>query len=156
MSRNVNNDAYMENNTLDSSQVTLDENTAQGRKDLERTRDSILDKIGSELRQQLYTLDMEGQKVGVTGKVQIEQLKQAAIDKGMGQLHQADQWLQGEMGKISKSDTNTVKKAAAGKFHDGMNSGPVLDYNTFAGQAQAPQGGPAMTQLPLFTRNKRV
>ncbi len=156
MSRNVNNDAFMDDKTLNTEQENLNVATTQGKKDLERSRDSIVDKIGSELRRDLYALDMEGQKLGITGKVQIEQLKREAIERGMGKLQEADTWLSSQMGGIKANDTATIKRNAAESRFAGLNSGRVLDYNTFAGMAQPPQAGPSVSPLPLFTRNKRV
>lgn len=151
--RNVGNQAFLQNRDLDTQQGNLDLQRGQGVTDIHRQRDEAVATIGSQVRQQLADLDAQGQGLGITGKVAIDQEKQKVIDAGMAQLNNVDAWLQGQLAGVSPEAQDRVKTAAVALQQGGTSNVTPFDFGTFAGQQLQ---GPAVNQLPIFTRNRRA
>lgn len=152
-SRAVNNKAFIDNRNIDTQQGNLDLQKTTGVTDWNRQRDEIVSNIGQQVRSQLAQLDAQGTGMGITGKINVDAEKQKIIDAGMAQLNQVDGWLRSQMGGITPQDMATTKTNAIALQNGGQSDVTPFDFGTFAGQQMM---GPAIDQLPLFTRVKKV
>lgn len=151
--RGVGNQAFLQNRGIDTQQEQLDLQRGQGQTDFHRQRDEVVANIGSQVRQQLAELDAQGQGLGVTGRVAVDQEKQRVIDEGMTQLNAVDQWLQGQLGGIHPQDQGTTRANAVALQQGGTGNITPFDFGQFNG---IQVNGPAIDQLPIFTRARRI
>lgn len=151
--RSVGNQAFLEGRELDTEQSQLDLGRGQGQTDFNRVRDEQVSNIGSQVRQQLAALDAEARGLGITDRVAIDQEKQRVIDEGLSQLNEVDAWLQSQLGTVRPQDAATTKANAAALQQAGTAGSNPFEFDPFGGQQIS---GPAIDQLPLFTRNKRI
>ena len=150
--RTVGNKAFLDNRGIDTQQEGLDLQRNQGTTDFRRQRDDAVSTIGSQVRQQLAALEAQGQGLGITGKIAVDQERQRIIDSGLGQLNDIDAWLQGQLGGVRPQDQATTRTNAIALQQGGQGNITPFDFGAFQGpQVQ----GPAIDQLPLFTRNKK-
>ena len=151
--RGVGNKAFLENRGINTNQEQLDLQRGQGRTDWARTRDELVSNIGQQIRGQLAELDSQAQGLGITDRIAIDQEKQRLIDEGLGQLNEVDTWLQGQLGTVNPQDDATTRTNAIALQQGGTGNITPFDFGEFQGIQQL---GPAIDQLPLFTRNRRV
>lgn len=151
--RGVGNSAFLENRNIDTQQEGLDLQRGQGQTDLHRQRDEAVATIGSQVRQQLSDLDSQGQGLGITGKIAVDQEKQRIIDEGMAQLNGVDGWLQNMLGGVSAEGGDAVRTNAVALQQGGTGNITPFDFGTFEGQKLQ---GPAIDTLPIYTRSRRV
>lgn len=150
--RGVNNGAGLQNAQLDQSQSALQQHIIDTTNDLHRQRDQQVNSIGSTIRQQLAQLDQQAIGLSLPGRIAVDQEKQKIVDAGLAQLQGVDQWFQQQVGTVAP-ETQDQRIAAV----QGLRAaGTALD-NPFTQQFDQQQvQGPAIDQLPLFTRNKKV
>lgn len=153
-SRSVNSQAGLQSNQLDQSQKALTDNENYSKVVLQRNRDNAVNTIGTDLRDQLSKLDQQAQGLNLAGRIQVDQEKQSLVDKGLAQLQELDQWYAGQLSGVAPQTQDQVIAAA-----QGLRSAGTALSNPFADQLNFDQQqvqGPAVNQLPLFTRNKKI
>jgi hypothetical protein len=149
--RKVGNQAFLQDREIDTQQDTLNNTIGQGKTDFTRGRDDAVATISQQVRQDLADLEAKAQEIGATGP-QVEAERQRIIDEGMGQLNEVDTWLQSQIGGVGPQDRATTQKNAVELRRGGQAAATPFDF----GQFQVMQGGgPAMSQLPIFTSTKR-
>lgn len=150
--RAVNSGAGLQNAQLDQSQSQLQQHIADTTTDLHRQRDTYVNQIGSDVRDKLAQLDTQAQGLSLPGRIAVDQEKQNIVNAGMQQLQGVDQWFQSQIGGVSPETQDQQLTAVQGL----RGAGTALS-NPFSQQFDQQQvQGPAVDQLPLFTRNKKT
>lgn len=150
--RSVNSSAGLQNSQLDQSQQQLTQHIADTTGDLHRQRDTYVNQIGSDIRDKLGQLDVQAQGLSLPGRIAVDQEKQNIVNAGLQQLQGVDQWFQSQLGGITPETQDQQLAAVQGL----KGAGTALD-NPFNQQFDQQQvQGPAVDQLPLFTRSKKV
>jgi len=152
--RGVNNQAGLQSNQFDQTQGELNQQKQLGVDDFHRTRDNLVTNIGTQLRNQLSALDAQAQGLSLPDRIAVDQEKQSLIDAGQAKLQEVDQWLQDQLGTINPQSQDQVQLQAQGLRSAGQGSSNPFDLGGFGQQVQNEQN-PAISQLPIFTRNKR-
>lgn len=151
--RSVNNQAGLQTVQLDQSQQDLNSQTATGKEDFDRTRTNLVNNITTNLRYQLAQLDQQAQGLSIPDRIAVDQEKQTLIDAGQKQLQEVDQWLQDQLATITPESQDQVLADVQGLRAAGTASPNPFNTGDFSGQQVQ---GPAVAQLPLFTRNKKT
>lgn len=152
--RGVNSQAGLVSNQLNQSQQQLQDQGQLGVEDFRRTRDNLVTNIATELRNKLATLDAEARGLSLPDRIAVDQEKQNLINAGQAQLQEVDQWLQSQLGGVVPQTPEQVQLAAQGLRQAGQGSNNPFDLGDFGTQVMNEQT-PAISQMPLFTRNKR-
>lgn len=150
--RGVGNQAALQGRQLDTAQEDLNLQNNQGQTNFHRIRDQAVQSIGSDIRQRLAELDQTGQGLGLNGRVAIDQEKQQLINSGMQRLQEVDQWLQSQLGGIAPESQDQIIGNALQMGQAGTQTANPFDIGQFGSQQI---NGPAVDQLPLFTRARR-
>lgn len=152
--RNVGNQAFIANHTIDANQQNLNDQTTSSVADLHRQRDEQIATIGSQARQQLAALDSQAVGLSLPDRIQVDQEKQKIIDSATNALSGVDSWLNGQLAGVTPEDQATISKNANALKLGGTAGTNPFDTNTNSTGLQV--SGPDISQLPLFTRNKKV
>lgn len=122
-------------------------------KDLGNQRDSIIANIGTDIQQKLQALDAESRGLGITGRVQIDALKNQVVNEGRQKLMEVNNWLQSQFGNIKSAGTDQVNKRANELQMAGQTAGDLLGLGESSGiQAGAGMG---LNQLPIFLQPRK-
>lgn len=148
--RKVSNSAFLENREIDTQQDALDLQKGQGVTDWGRSKDDMVANIGQQVRSQLAELESRAAELGATGP-EVEAVRQQIIDAGIGQLNAIDSWLSGQLGGVTRQSSEDTRKNAAELRRGGQAATP-FDFGQFGG---IQLGGPAIDQLPIYTRNRK-
>lgn len=151
--RGVGNQAVLQGREIDTQQEGLDLQKGQGQTDFNRVRDEQVATIGNQVRNQLAALDAQGQGLGITGRIAVDQEKQRIIDEGLAALNEVDAWLQSQLGGVRPQDVNLTRTNALALQQAGTAGVNPFEFG------EAPEQriqGPSIDFLPLFTRNKRT
>lgn len=148
--RSVNNQAFMQGRDIDTQQGNLNLQRGQGNTDFSRARDDMVATIGQQVRSQLAQLEAEAAKIGATGP-DVEAERQRIIDEGIGQLNDVDAWLQSQLGGVGPQDMATTRRNATSLRQGGAQATP-FEFDQFTPDFA---GGPAIDQLPIFTRTRK-
>lgn len=150
--RSVNNQAGLKTAEIDQSQQQLGTQIQRAKDDLVTTRNNTVNDIGNNVRNQLAALDQQAIGLSLPGRIAIDQEKQNIVNQGMAQLQQLDQYFNDQLGQLHQlTPEETAARAVALQQAGAASSNP---FNLgLAGQQEV--SGPAIDQLPLFTRSKR-
>lgn len=149
--RQVGNQSFLQNRDINTEQEGLDLQENQGMLDFGRSREELVGKIGSEVRQQLASLDSQARALGLSGP-DVEAEKQRILDAGMGKVQAVQQWLETQFGGLNPQDMDTTRRNAAALQQGGTSD--VTPFN-FGQMAVTQSGSASNSNLPLFVRNRR-
>jgi hypothetical protein len=140
-------------------QNTLNSQQQQGLAQLSQMRNDAATSVGNDVATQLQNLDYQANSAGITGKVQIQALKQQVVNEGLAKLSSIDQWLQGQLASVTPQSTEQAAAAAYGQLQQGasnMGGNATFNTNTNITPVDA-QGNPVQgafdSLLPLYLRN---
>lgn len=150
--RSVGNQAFLQGRNIDTSQDALNLQKTTGLSKFQSARDDAVNTISSNVRSALATLDQQAQGLSLPGRIAVDQQKQQIIDAGMGQLQSVDSWLQGQVGGINPESSDAVQSTARQLQSAGTAGTNLFDVGNLNPGVQV--AGPAIDQLPLFTRRK--
>ena len=151
--RALGNQAFLENRDIDTSQEELDVQEGSGRNDFNRIRDEQVQTIGNQMRQQLLSLDQQAAGLSIPDRIAVDAEKQRVIDEGLAQLAEVDRWLQEQLGTVNPASQDAIRAAARELQTAGTAGENPFDLGGTPGQTMT---GPAISQLPLFTRPRRT
>lgn len=129
------------------SQNSLNTQVSTGLAALHQQRDSAVQTIGNQVEDALNQLDYYANGVGLSGKVQIDGLKNQIVQEALGKFSQIDNWLSQQQSGIQPLTTQQAADKAyadiqAGHTNTG-NSFAYQDPNNAALNTPAPQPGQA-------------
>jgi hypothetical protein len=148
------------------SQAQLDQNTVnqqqtQGLAQLQQMRNDAATQVGNDVATQLQNLDYQANNAGLTGKVDIQGMKQQVVNQGLAKLAAIDSWLQGQLGANTPQNVNDAAATAYGQLQQGASNiggNATFDTNTTVSPVDA-QGNPVAgafdSMLPLYLRSNK-
>ena len=145
------------NMAIQDAQVDLESQRATGVRKLGESKQTIVNGIVSEARNQLASLDAQIANASLPDRINIEQEKEAIRQEALGQLQNYDNTLTQGMAGITASSIDDRRSKAREMAMAGDAPESAFQYTE---QAPAQWGGtgPFASNLPLFTfgRGKKV
>lgn len=147
---NVGNQYAKGNMAIQDAQVDLDQQRATGIRKIGESKQTIINSIVSDARNQLAALDAQIASASLPDRINIEQEKEAIRNEALAQLQGYDATLTSGMAGITP---NTVEQRRAKALE--MASAGQAPESAFQYTEQAPAqwagSGPYATNLPIFT-----
>lgn len=151
----INNDAAVKGQEQDVAQTNLGTQKDEGIRNLSTYRDTVLDQISNDTQQKLASIDGIAQLQGLSGKVDINGIKQQVIQNAQDKIAAADSYIQSLIGGITPTSADDTAKNAYALANSGVqSSGPGLTYQQSDINPTQQLGGAPTTQLPLYLKPK--
>lgn len=140
---------------IDQSQLSFDEQAAQGVRHLQEGKTAAVNQIVSDARNQLAALNAAAAKATLPDRIDIEREKEVIKAKVLAQLQQYDQQIQNAPGSVSPLGQD--QRAIQANQLAQAGAAPENAFNfTSEVPAQYQNTGPFASELPIFTYNKRT
>jgi hypothetical protein len=110
-----------------SDQANLNSQVQTGLASLHQQRDDAVTQIGNQVADALNQLDYYANGLGLSGKVQVDALKNQVVNDGLGKLQNVDNWLTTQLA----SNTPVTKDQAAAKAYADIQAGNTNAGNPF-------------------------
>lgn len=153
----INNDAAVKNQSQDVAQTNLGIQKDEGVRNLSTYRDTVLDQIANDTQQKLSAIDGIAQLEGLSGKVDINGIKQQVIQNAQQKIADADTYIQNQLGGINPTSADDIAKNAYALANAGVkSSGGGIAYQQSDLNPTQNLGGAPTTQLPLYLKPKNA